>query len=111
MTGNWPVWSEYDFDMSDRGTILYSMSPVLTLSGTWGGDKSMSMGSCVGAEDGALVDCRLVCSWSRWPFADASLWGRCLERSLVVNPGQVERKPFRNAWRIVDGRGLKRAPA
>ena len=57
------------------------------------------------------VDCRFVCSWSRWPLADASLWGRCLERRLVVKPGQVDRNCFLSAYLMVDGRGLNRAAA
>ena len=57
------------------------------------------------------VDCKLVFSWSRWPLDDALLWGRCLDRRLVVKPGQVVKNCLRSAYLMVDGRGLNKAAA
>ena len=78
--------------MSDRGIMQHRMYRDFGLSMSWiGAISSSGSGCCV------LVDCRLVFSWSRWPLAEASLCGRCLDRRLVVNPGHVDRNCLRSA--------------
>ena len=77
-------------EISDKGMMQHSMSKDLRLSVSWMGDMSSSGGS-----RGGLVDCRFVFSWSRWPLAEASLCGRCLDRRLVVKPGHVDRNCLR----------------
>ena len=38
-----------------------------------------------------LVDCMFLRTWSRWPFAVARDFCRCLVTLAEVNPGQVEK--------------------
>ena len=54
----------------------------------------------------SFVDRRFLDSASKWPFAVATLLGRCLEMSFVVKPGQESRCSLRMARSKVDVEGL-----
>jgi len=70
------------------------------------GARSMSGWLIVTSVMEGLVGCKCFASWSWWPSAVAMVGERCLDMSLVVNPGKVVRCPWRIAWRSVDLVGL-----
>ena len=57
------------------------------------------------------VDCRLFCSWSRWPLTEAVLLTRLLLINDEVRPGHESRWLLLMARIIVDGRILKAVAA
>ena len=99
LTGNLPVWSEYDFSNKVKGTIIVNTLLVLLFSGSWRGG-----GSGLGW---VLVEfipclCIFVC-----PMEVAMDLGRCFCISSTVSPGHPMKCPYFMAEMNVEGTGEK----